>query len=167
MTKQFNVQSENRKKSGGAYETLRKIPFPTLDMIELALRMHRGSITDAAEELSVEPPMLRRKINATPSLLKVCKDIKEQQVDKAEQALYDLVDDKNPQATIFVLKTLGKERGFTEKSTVELELGDRARSAAALVESMRNGAKQLTQSEDDDVIDVEGTIIDAEEAGST
>ena len=144
--------------------TLARIPFPTLDVVELALRMHRGNIVKAAEEMNLEPPLLRRKVNTTPSLLKVLQDIKQNEVDNAESTLYELVDQKNPQATIFVLKTLGKERGFTEKTVVEHDLSEGAKSAAALVESMRRGAKQLDVSDDDDdVIDVTPTKIDIDQ----
>lgn len=132
----------------------------TLPEITAALRLHRGSIVHAAEELGIESSVLRRKVNATPSLVKVCDDIRQDETDKAERAVYELVDQKNPQATIFVVRTLGKERGFTEKNVVEHDLAPGAKSAAALVESMRKGAKQLVE---DESIEVPFKVIDVKD----
>lgn len=151
--------STTLSKRKGHAGKLKTMPMPTIDLMELALRMHRGNIAKAAEELSLEPPVLRRKINVTPSLIKVLQDIKQNEVDNAESQLYNLVDQGNPQATIFVLKTLGKDRGFTEKTLVEHDVTEGVKSAAALVASMRNGAKQIAQDDEDDVIDVQATVL--------
>jgi hypothetical protein len=40
------------------------------------------------------------------------------------------------------LKTQGKERGYTERATVEHEVGNTAKNAAALIEAMRKAAQE-------------------------
>lgn len=131
--------------------------LPSLNEIETALRITRGSITEAAELLEVERPILSRKVRSTPSLEKVMQDIREEKIDAAEKALDELVLEKNPTAVTFTLRTIGKERGYTEKSTIEHEMGENSRSAAALIAAMRKETKALPAPKEIDYIEVEAT----------
>lgn len=133
--------------------------LPSLNEIETALRLARGSISDAAELLKLERPILARKVQATPSLEKVMRDIREQKLDDAEKALDALVLEKNPTAVTFMLKTLGRDRGYSDKTTIEHEMGEGAKSAAALIAAMRKEVKALPLT-DDVVIEVEATPIE-------
>lgn len=46
-------------------------------------------------------------------------EIKEEQIDIIESKLSELIDEKNPIAIMFALKTIGKNRGYTEKIETE------------------------------------------------
>lgn len=141
-----------------------KGPLPTLDEIETALWLTRGHLGEAADLLKVERRVLARKISATPSLEKTVRDILAIKIDDAEKKLDELVLEGNVTAVTFTLRTLGKERGYTEKSTIEHELGSTATSAAGLIASLRKGAElpALEVAEDEDIIEIEGTPVEEE-----
>jgi len=46
-------------------------------------------------------------------------DLRELEIDTFEDAFRDLVEERNPQAVIFGLKTRGKNRGYVERTEVE------------------------------------------------
>jgi hypothetical protein len=52
------------------------------------------------------------------------------------------VNDGNVTAITFLLRTRGKERGYTEKNLLEHSTDESSRNAAALIEQMRKGAKE-------------------------
>jgi hypothetical protein len=130
---------------------------PSISEIEVALRLTNGHVAKAADLLSVEPALLRRKIGITPSLRKVMQDILDNQLDDTEEALNDLIKQRNPTAVTFKLRMQGRERGYTDKSTIEHEVGESTRSAAALIAAMRKAASQEEQGE---VIEVTPTLIE-------
>jgi len=115
----------------------------TLETIEIALRINNGSLSRAAEDLGIERSVLKRKIAYSPSLEKVLQDIREQKVDVMEEKLFEQIENGNVTAITFGLRTLGKERGYTERSTVEHEVGGTIRDAASLIESMRKGKESI------------------------
>jgi hypothetical protein len=116
-----------------------KRTFPaTLADVKLALTLAGGNLTKAAEVLGVSRRLLARKIEITPVLEKILDDIKQQNLDMVEEKLLDQAEMGNVTAITFYLRTQGKERGYTEKNTLEHELGAKTlSSAAALVEALR------------------------------
>lgn len=126
--------------------------LPSFAEIEVALRLAVGNITDAADLLEIEPSVLRRKVRISPNLLKIMQDIKETKLDLAEKKLLQQIQEGNTQATTFFLKTQGKERGYTEKTQLEHDIGEKTLSAASLIQEMRKGS--------DEVIDVEGRLLE-------
>lgn len=115
----------------------------TLHDMAAAIRLAEGNLTKAAELLEVSRPALKRKIDFNPALQKVLQDVIEQKLDKTEDRLFEQVDLGNVTAITFTLRTLGKHRGFSEKTTIEHEVGDRTRTAAALIQAMRETAKEI------------------------
>ena len=65
--------------------------------------------TQAAERL-VDDPEYREAVRL----------LDERTIDFAESHLHALIKDKNPAATIFFLKTKGKNRGYVERQEVEV-----------------------------------------------
>ena len=49
-----------------------------------------------------------------------CLDAEESLIDNAEDQLQKLINNRNPVAILFYLKTKGKKRGYDEKQTIEL-----------------------------------------------
>jgi len=50
-------------------------------------------------------------------------DIKNMAIDFAESQLYKLIGDGNVQATLFLLRTIGKDRGYTEQQNITISKG--------------------------------------------
>jgi ribosomal protein S21 len=112
----------------------------TLKDIEYALRKFRGNLYYTATFLGMERRTLKAKIDSAPNLEYLRKELLEEKLDIAEYKLFEQVEDGVLPAITLVLRTLGKERGYSEKSTVEHEVGPRLQSSAAsLIEAMRNG----------------------------
>lgn len=108
--------------------------------IEYALFKFKGSLAKAAEFLGTTRDVLARKVQMSPALSAVQKRIKAEKVDLAEFKLAEQVEQGYFPAIAMTLKTLGQDRGYTERSTVEHELSDKAiRDAAGLIEAMKRG----------------------------
>lgn len=118
----------------------------TIADIAFALRAKKGNYARTAEMVGMDRAVLRRKVESTPSLRKLRQEIREEVVDNVESRLFQQAEEGVLQAVIFVLKTLGKERGYSEKATVEHEVGPgMAKNAAALIEAMRKGAEDVVE----------------------
>jgi hypothetical protein len=114
----------------------------TLDDIKEALTQAKGAVFHAATLLGTTGPVLRRKIQMTPSLQLHLDNIKQDNLDKAEYQLISQAERGILPAVVTYLKTQGKERGYTERATVEHEVGNTAKNAAALIEAMRKAAQE-------------------------
>ena len=111
--------------------------------IEIALRRCDGNLTKAAEFVGMARVTFYDRVYGSEHLRAVRTEIVESFVDETESELRKLVKSGNPSAIIFVLKTLGKNRGYIERSTVEHELGPyAAKNAANMIEAMRKGMQE-------------------------
>ena len=125
-----------------------EIPY-SVKQIEDALRAHYGNLTYTAKFLSVSRELLEKRINSLPHMKRLLINLREEIIDEAEFQLIKQVQQGYFPAVSMLLKTLGKGRGYSERS--EVDLGDNAVStAAALIEAMRKGA------ESPEIVDVEG-----------
>ena len=88
--------------------------------IENALKSAAGNVSYAARELGVSRSTLYRRINESPTLQQSLVDSREELVDIAESALKNEVLNGNITAIIFTLKTLGKDRGYVERTQTEV-----------------------------------------------
>lgn len=107
----------------------------TDDEIEEALRAEHGLMTYAARRLGYTPEGLRNRLNANPERFKpILAQARETVLDLAERTLLTKLDDGDLQATVFALRTIGRQRGYAERTELTgadggpVELAD-ARSA--------------------------------------
>jgi hypothetical protein len=114
----------------------------TQEDIKLALEICNGNLTEAAKMLDTTRPVLARKVQNSPGLQRQLQNLVEQKLDYTEDKLMELVNDGNVTAITFLLRTRGKERGYTEKNLLEHSTDESSRNAAALIEQMRKGAKE-------------------------
>ncbi len=91
-----------------------------LFLIEFAKDFNIGS---ACKRIGVSRNLFYDWCKADEEFNKAQKDVRMTIADKAEQALSSLIDEKNAQATIFALKTLGKSRGYKEDSNIDITTG--------------------------------------------
>lgn len=121
--------------------TAPKIPFKSM---EFALRTHGGNISDAAHFLGITAKTLRLKVEKSSRLKEVIQEVTEQLLDFSESVIAQSILSGNVSTSMWYLKTKGKERGYTEKVTNELELGEKSlRSADELIKAMRESKKEL------------------------
>ncbi len=87
--------------------------------IEKALRVAGGNVTGAADRLGVPRSTLYRRIKQSKRLQEVLEECREVLIDEAEAALTRRVRQGHMSAVTFVLKTLGKNRGYVERQEIE------------------------------------------------
>ena len=103
---------------------------PTAELVD-ALAAHHGLIGPAAESLGGAPLTIRRRAAASPAIAAALAEARERTIDLAEQRLYDAIDRGELQAVMFVLKTLGKGRGYSEKLELVTDARQHAERIAA------------------------------------
>lgn len=74
-----------------------------------------GTKSGAAQALKCDRATITRAIDEDPEIAKAVEEAKEILIDLAETALMKNVQDGHHPAVAFVLKTLGKERGYVER----------------------------------------------------
>lgn len=89
--------------------------------MEAALKQTSGNVSAAARGLGVGRATLYRRIAESPGLQEVLADAREELVDLAETMLRRNVMDGNMQAIMFALRTLGKNRGYVERTVTTTE----------------------------------------------
>ena len=75
----------------------------------------RGRVYLAAERIGCHPETVRKRIRALPELHGISQFYRRQVCDKAERGLEQAVDRGDAWAITLAIKTLGKDRGYTER----------------------------------------------------
>lgn len=106
-----------------------------------ALEASHGLVGPAAKLLACSRQALYQRLQADPELEKVLRESREQILDLAESRLFKLVENGNLAAVTFVLRTIGKSRGYGERIEAEHGGGVQARiggvSPAELAERLQ------------------------------
>lgn len=87
----------------------------SLKQVEAALRANGGNVTKAAEQLDIARSALYHRIQNHEVLKDVLAEIRESTVDMAENVLITALKDGNLTAAIFIAKTQGRARGYSER----------------------------------------------------
>jgi len=87
-----------------------------LDALERSL----GIVSTACEKVGVDRKTHYNWMKDDPEYKEAVRAIEERTIDFAESHLHALIKDKNPAATIFFLKTKGKNRGYVERQEIEV-----------------------------------------------
>jgi len=86
-------------------------------IIRDALIASNGILSRAAKQLGCSRSTITDWLDKHPDLDRELQDIKESYVDLAEGSLLTQVAEKNTQATIFLLRSLGRKRGWVDSPT--------------------------------------------------
>jgi hypothetical protein len=100
------------------YHTIKK---PSNKKIIEVLQKTGGLLKPAAQKLNVDRRTVYVWIENSPELKQAMNDIRESMVDMSEGKLFKLINDENPSAIFFHLKTQGKSRGYVEKSEMDIK----------------------------------------------
>lgn len=84
-----------------------------------ALRKNRGLKTPTAQYLGCNQATVYSRCQDSPMLQRVCKEARDAQLDTTENKLFQLIDNGEAPSVHFFLKTIGKGRGYVERSEVD------------------------------------------------
>ncbi len=87
-----------------------------LDALERSL----GIVSTACEKVGVDRKTHYNWLKDDAEYKDAVRAIEKRTIDFAESHLHALIKDKNPAATIFFLKTKGKNRGYVERQEIEV-----------------------------------------------
>lgn len=87
--------------------------------VALALEAAKGNVAVAARTLGRRRSTVYNYLNNYPQLKKVLHDSRESMLDNAESALHSAALKGEGWAVCFMLKTIGRQRGYVEKVEVE------------------------------------------------
>ena len=79
-----------------------------------------GVVKMACESCSISRNTHYRWLKEDPAYKAACENLPEVVLDFAEHHLHKLISQGNPAATIFILKTKGKGRGYVERQEIEV-----------------------------------------------
>jgi DNA-binding protein H-NS len=101
-----------------AYERVPKVIEPGAGTIEEALKNNAGLLTYTAQELNIPIEVLKKAITKNKQLRETLIELREGMVDLAEQTLlWRIKEKKDLIASMFLLKSIGKHRGWIEGPT--------------------------------------------------
>lgn len=86
-----------------------------------SLNESRAIISTAALKAGISRQTHYRWIESDPDYANQVDEIKEAAIDSVESKLLDLIDEGNPTAIIFFLKTRARKRGYSEKIDLEAQ----------------------------------------------
>ena len=88
-----------------------------------ALEKSLGVVTTACKQVGVSRKTYYRYVNEDPDFAKEVEELQNVALDFAESQLHKQIQEGSTAATIFLLKTKGKKRGFVERQEIEHQGG--------------------------------------------
>ena len=99
-----------------------------------ALEQQLGIVTAACKQVGIDRKTHYRWLQADPDYKEACDQIPDIILDFAENQLYKQIKEGNITATIFFLKTRGKERGYIERIQTQ-DVSDKPKQLVIVRES--------------------------------
>lgn len=124
----------------------------TNEQIIKALQETQGMVYLAAKVLKCDPTTISKRAQKSPAIKAAIESSRGQLIDVAEVALMAAVQAKQPWAIAFTLKTIGKGRGYVERTEQDVRMGWREEAQAAGVDPDRVMAavqKQIKSGDDE------------------
>jgi hypothetical protein len=111
--------------------------IPTEKMAE-ALRRSHGNLKLAAQMIGCNRETIRLRTEKVKSLRDIINEEREAIIDVAESALYTKTLEGDMRAIEFTLRTIGKHRGYVEKTQNEITGKDGAALTLTVVDPRKN-----------------------------
>ncbi len=86
-----------------------------------AYRESAGNIAHACKSANINRQTYYNYLEKFDTFKKECEDIKEENIDFAESVLMGEIRNKHMTATIFFLKTQGRNRGYVERQEMDVD----------------------------------------------
>jgi hypothetical protein len=87
-------------------------------LIEL-IRKYKGFVTAVCRASDMSRQNFYKRLQNNTDMQDALADAREEIIDLAESKLIRLIEDLNPQAIMFALKTIGRDRGYIEKQEID------------------------------------------------
>ncbi len=113
-----------RKKAKPAPKKGGRKPILDAELVAAALVQLKGNISAVARRFKVDRSSVQELIGKRPALQQVLRDAREGRLDDAEDSLDRAVLEAQGWAVCFILKTLGKSRGYVERHEITGKDGD-------------------------------------------
>ena len=91
----------------------------TKESLLKAIKQNRGIVTNICKSLDMARQSFYERLDNDIELQEALEDARQEVLDLGESKLIELVQEGNAQAVFFMLKTIGKNRGYIEKQEVE------------------------------------------------
>jgi len=115
----------------------------TQDQVVVALKECNGLLYLAAQRLGCDPDTVTNYLNRYPRLRRIVQEHRGRRVDLAEAALDRAVLAGEAWAVQFLLRTQAKDRGYIEKSIVEVEESEVEEPAREVIVRTREEAQAV------------------------
>lgn len=115
---------------------------PTDEDIAFELHRHRGKLSQTAKALGTHSMIIRQRIRENPEVLDAYLHSRDMLVDMAEEVLYKMLLAGSERAVMYVLSTLGKDRGYTERHELT------GKDGAELSVTLNLGNNRINSNED-------------------
>ena len=114
------------------------------DSLAEAIIRNRGVISKIAADVGMQVGSVYYSIRKKPSLQTLMQEARERIIDQAEDNIFDRVEIGDYQASVFVVRTLGKDRGYTERKEIDSQVTHTIESSPTdnLVNMLNNLASQ-------------------------
>src|SRR4051812_2756123 len=93
-----------------------RYPSPNDEDICFELKRHKGKLTQTAKALGTNSGYVRFRIRENPDVQAAYLESRDMIVDSAEQIIMDALDRGSERVAMFILTTLGKERGYATRT---------------------------------------------------
>ncbi len=93
-------------------------PILDAELVAAALVTLKGNLSAVARRFKVDRSSVQELIGKRPALRQILADAREGRLDDAEESLDRAVREAEGWAVCFILKTLGKSRGYVERKEV-------------------------------------------------
>jgi hypothetical protein len=111
------------------------------ERVRAAILKHRGCAFVVCKALGISEPTFYEYLRRWPELNEVLRFARELELDKAESALFRAVDNGEAWSVCFLLKTRGRERGYSEK--LDLTVGTEQVKVVETVVRSRQEAREI------------------------
>lgn len=108
-----------------------------------ALEKSLGIISQASKKSEVTRSAVYRWMKEDPEFAKKVNAVNDIVLDFAESSLHKQINDGNTTATIFLLKCKGKDRGYVERSEIDIKDNtDRSEERKLIMEAIKNKSRK-------------------------
>lgn len=96
----------------------------TDEQIIEALKKSRGLVYTAAERVGCDADTIYTRAKQSPAIRAAIKHQRGKIIDRAEEKLFAAINAREPWAVALILKTLGKDRGYVERTETRVVSDD-------------------------------------------